>query len=225
MRWLFVKLNDMKSDFILDSDTETEVIYLHHEEISNGMFYFKHKYLKYDFRGNEIKDPHDYIRTNSLFYIDLDNKNKVEVISFGDFDINYAMIIGNYLYFIKVTDKDNDGSLKDDYYSGDIYRINLKNFQVEYCCDTVPYIFHGFELATERYVVFRSEDRIPDTSEIIFIDLENKKKAIFTSSWDEDELNHKFIYDEKKNPIYIVAKKFVSEGTKGSKEDKLMCFQ
>ncbi|AGK96497.1 hypothetical protein [Clostridium pasteurianum] len=117
------------------------------------------------------------------------------------------------------------GLLIDDYYSGEIYRINIESFKVEYCCDIEPYNFHGFEMATEKYIVFRSEDQIPDTEEIVFIDLENRKKAVLRNSWDIDELDYKFIFDEEKNPIYIATKKFVNEGVKGSEEDKLMCFE
>lgn len=220
-----MKLIDMKPDFILDSDTETEVIHMHYEEISNGMFYFKHKFLRYDFKGNEIKDPDDYIRIKSLWYIDLESKNRIEIIPFGDFDINDAKVMGSYLYYTKITDKDNDGLLKDDYYSGDIYRIKLKGFGNEYCCDTVPYIFHGFEVASERYIIFRSEDQIPDTEELVFHDLKNKKKAVITNSWDTEEIGYRFILDEQQNPRYVVTKKFIFDGELSSANNKLMCFE
>lgn len=222
-----MKLIDMKAEFILDTDTETEVIHinLNYRNIPNGMFYSKNRYLKYDFYGKEIKNSDDYIRIKSIWYIDFKSKRKIEVVPFGEFDINEAEIMGDYLYYTKITDKDNDGILTGDYYNGQIYRINIENFKVEYCCDIEPYNFHGFEMATEKYIVFRSEDQIPDMEEIVFIDLYNRKKAVLKNSWNIDELDYKFIFDEEKNPIYIVTKKFVNEGVKGSKEDKLMCFE
>lgn len=220
-----MKLNDIKPNFILDSDTKAEVIHLHYDDISNGMFYFKHKYLECDFNGKEIKDSDNYIRTKSIWYIDFTTKRKVEVIPFGEFDINQTKKMGNYLYYTKITDMDKDGLLTEDYYHGEIHRINLKSFETEYCCDIAPYNFHGFEMATERYIVFRSEDQIPDTSEIIFIDLKEKKKAVFTSTWDIEELDYKFVFDKEQNPIYIVSKKFVKEGANGSEDDKLMCYE
>lgn len=220
-----MNLTDLKTDYVLDSDTEIDVIHLYHEDIINGMFYFKHKFLKHNFMGKEIEDPEDYIRTKSVWYVDFKKKTKNEVIPFGNFDINETLIIGNYLYFTKIIDKDNDGLLKDDYYSGEIYRINLKSFQIEYCCDIEPYNFHGFETATERYIVFRSEDQIPDTTEIVFIDLKEKKKAVLISIWDSEEMSYKFIYDEQQNPIYIILKRFVFDGDPSSEKNKLMCFQ
>ncbi|MDP4145464.1 MAG: hypothetical protein Q8936_13425 [Bacillota bacterium] len=155
----------------------------------------------------------------------MNNKNRLEILPFGEFDINDTRVMGKYLYFIKITDKDNDGLLKDDYYSGDIYRINLKDFNLEFCCNTVPYIFHGFEAASERYIVFRSEDRILDTTEIVFYDLEDKKKAVLTNSWDTDEMDYRFILDENQNPKYILIKKFIFDGEISSDKNKLMCFE
>ena len=31
-------------------------------------------------------------------------------------------------------------------------------------------MFYGFEMATENYIVIRSEDQMPDTEKIIFIE-------------------------------------------------------
>ncbi|MDP4147035.1 MAG: hypothetical protein Q8936_21605, partial [Bacillota bacterium] len=151
-------------------------------------------------------------------------KSKIEVVPFGEFDINEANIIGDYLYYIKITDKDNDGLLKDDYEGGEIYRINLKSFQIECCCNTEPYNFHGFEMANERYVVFRSEDQIPDTTQIVFVDLKNRKKAVLTNDWEIEEMDYKFIVDEVQNPKYVITKRFVFDGDPSSESNKLMCF-
>ena len=220
-----MELKDMKSDFVLDNDTETEVINLYYEDIRNGVFYFKYRILKHNFMGKEIEDSNDYIRIKSLWYFDFKSKTKIEVVPFGEFDINETKVMGNYLYFTKIIDKDNDGLLKDDYYDGEIHRINLKSFQVEYCCDIKPYNFHGFEVASERYIVFYSEDQIPDTTEIVFIDLKEKKKAILISIWDSEEMDHKFIYNEERKPIYVLLKRFVLEGDSSSDKNKLMCFE
>lgn len=220
-----MKLTDMKSDFFLDSDTETDIINLCYEDIANGTFYFKNRILKYDFMGKKIEDSSDYITIKSIWYVDFKNKTKVEVVPFGEFDINEIRLMGKYLYFTKIIDKDKDGVLKNDYCSGEIHRINLKSLQIEYCCDIDPYNFHGFETATERYIVFISEDQIPDTTEIVFIDLKEKKKAVLMSIWDSDEMDYQFIYDEEQKPIYILLKRFVLDGELSSEKDKLMCFE
>lgn len=51
-----------------------------------------------------------------------------EIVPVGNFDIDNVLVIGDYLYYIKITDKDNDGFLTNDYNNGDIYRINIHNF-------------------------------------------------------------------------------------------------
>lgn len=220
-----MNLTDLKTDFILDSDTDNDSIHLHYEDITNGIIYFKHKFLKHSFMGKEIDNPEDYIRTKSVWYFDFKSKSKIEVISFGEYDINETRIIGNYLYFTKIIDRDNDGILKDDYYGGEIHRINLQSFKAEYCCDIDPYNFHGFEAAEERYLVFRSEDQIPDTSEIVFIDLKEKKKAVLISIWDTEEMDYKFIYDEEQKVEYVLLKRFAFDGDPSFEKDKLMCFR
>lgn len=220
-----MNLTDLKTDFILDSDADNDSIHLHYEDITNGIIYFKHKFLKHSFMGKEIDNPEDYIRTKSVWYFDFKSKSKIEVISFGEYDINETRIIGNYLYFTKIIDRDNDGILKDDYYGGEIHRINLQSFKAEYCCDIDPYNFHGFEAAEERYLVFRSEDQIPDTSEIVFIDLKEKKKAVLISIWDTEEMDYKFIYDEEQKVEYVLLKRFAFDGDPSFEKDKLMCFR
>lgn len=85
--------------------------------------------MKYDFKGNEIENLDDYIRFKSIWYIDFRNKTKLEVVPFGEFDVNEAEIMGKYLYFTKITDKDNDDIFKDDYVDGDIYRINIESLK------------------------------------------------------------------------------------------------
>lgn len=129
------------------------------------------------------------------------------------------------MYFTKITDKDNDGTLENDYKSGgDIYRVNINNLQVEFCCNIGPYNFHGFEVANERFLVFLSEDQIPDTSELVFVDLVNKTKAVLLNSWNDEEMDYKFIFDESKNPIYVITKRFNSEDRDGTNKDKLGSF-
>jgi hypothetical protein len=127
------------------------------------------------------------------------------------------------LYIENITDKDNDGTLKNDYCSGGIYRVKTNDLQVEFCCDIEPYNFHGFEVATEQFLVFRSEDQIPDTTELVFIDLKNKTKAILLDEWNNQEMDYKFIFDENGIPIYVITKKFVFENEVSSKNDKLGC--
>lgn len=220
-----MKIIDIKPDFVLDNDTETEIIEtnIHFKDIPNSMFYCKVKLLKCDFKGNKIESPDDYIRVKSIWNINFKNKSKTEVVPFGEFDVNDSAIIGKYLYFTKITDKDNDGLLKDDYSGGEICRINVESLKVEYCCNIGSYNFHHFEMGTEQYIAFRSEDQIPDIDEIVFIDLKNKKKAVienYAYSESNECMEYKFIIDESQNPIYIVAKRFVDSY---SEADGLKC--
>lgn len=221
-----MKIIDLKPDFIIDQDSETENIHIHvgDKDIPYGFFFTKHRYLSNDFKGNKIMDKEDYIRTKSLWYFNFKDKSKYEVIAFGDYDINQTSIIGDYLYFENITDKDNDGTLKNDYCGGGIYRVKINDLQVEFCCDIEPYNFHGFEVATEQFLVFRSEDQIPDTTEIVFIDLKNKTNAILLDEWNNQEMDYKFIFDENGIPIYVITKKFVFENEVSSKNDNLGCF-
>ncbi|KPU44276.1 hypothetical protein OXPF_24440 [Oxobacter pfennigii] len=218
-----MKIIELEPDFILDEDSETEIIHIYevHEDIALGFFYAKYKYLSYDFKGNKIKNKDDYIRTKSIWHINLRDKIKNQVIPFGSYDIN---IIGNYLYFTQIIDKDDDGLLKDDYYHGDIYRVNIYNHQVEFCCCIEPYIFHGFEAASEQFLVFRSEDRIPNIEEIVFVDLVHKQKAVLLNDWHKGEMGYRFISDEHGIPIYVLTKRYVDVREIGSDKDKLGCF-
>lgn len=221
-----MKIIDLRPDFIIDKDSATETIHIHdgYKDIPYGFFFTKYKFLSHDFKGNKILDKKDHIRTKSLWYFNFKDKSKHEVIPFGDYDINETSIIGDYFYFTKITDKDRDGTLKDDYDGGEIFRVKINDLQVEYCCDIEPYIFHGFEVATEQYIVFRSEDKIPNTDEIVFVDLKNKTKAILLNDWKNDEMDYKFIFDENGVPVYVITKKFVFENEGGSTNYNLGCF-
>ncbi|WP_238885066.1 hypothetical protein [Clostridium sp. YIM B02551] len=221
-----MKIIELEPEFILDQDSEMEIIHMDvgYKDIPYGFFYTKYKYLSYDFNGKKIEDKKDYIRTKSLWFVDFSDKSKYEVLPFGDYDINETSIIGNYLYITKIIDKDQDGILEYDYDGGDIYRINIHNLQVEFCCNIEPYNFHGFEVATEQFLVFRSEDQIPDTDEIVFIDLKNKTKAILLNDWNKECMDYTFIFDEFGTPIYVITKRYVNKDEIGSSNDKLGCF-
>ncbi|WP_010234206.1 hypothetical protein [Clostridium arbusti] len=58
----------------------------------------------------------------------------MEVVPFEELDINEVEIISNYLYYAKIIDKNNEGLLTYDYYSGEIYRISIESFKIDLKC-------------------------------------------------------------------------------------------
>lgn len=221
-----MKFTNLIPEFILDEDNKTDIIYLENGEIRNGFFYRKCRYLNRDFNGNKIDNPNNYIRTSALWFCDLKAKSKIEIVPFGNYDIYEISLIGNYLYYIKATDKDNDGCLENDDFGGDIFRINIETLKNNFCCNIGTYDFHGFEAADEQFLVFRSEDQLPDTVEEIFIDLVNKRKAVIRSSFDNypGNVTYKYAYDESDAIGFIIINEYIGEDELGLFDNKLHCF-
>lgn len=215
---------DLKPGFIVDSDLEEEVIHFA-ETTETGFYYVKHRHLKSDFLGRPIHNSTEYIRIKSIWYANLLTGEKVELLPFGDFDINYTYISQNYLYFTKNIDKDGDSRLDgQDYESGEVWRISRGTKSLEYCFDIGDYNFHNFILAGERFIIFTSEDTKPDMSEEVVIDLTEKKHAVVsTLHLPGQEYDYIFIKDNSDNPLFLVGKPWVGEGDISSLANKLWC--
>lgn len=219
-----MELYNIKPSLILDSDTEDEVIYFS-ETTTTGFYYTKNNYLSTDFNNQPITEKDDYIRTKSIWYADLCNNSVSEVLPSGHFDINAIYLAQNYLYILKIVDKDQDGLLNNDYENGEIWRVNRRTHIEEYCFDIGEHNFHGFELASDQFVVFKSEDRIPDVTEIVLVDLKNKRKSTIMNIYEsENWFDYRIITDAVGNPTYLLGKRWVSEGEKGSTSNKLGCY-
>lgn len=213
-----MEINKIQPSTILDADQVDEIIHFYAGTyIQNLVFYNKTRYLKSDFNGSILPDEDNYIRTRSLWYADLINGTTKEIVPFGKYDINDFHIAHNYVYFIKITDKDGDGHLDDDYSNGgEIWRVNRFNNIVEFCFDCKDKFDHfSFETANDDIVVYRTEDEV---TELIFIDLTNNRIAYLESSWEKDDnsFDFRFVEDENKNPTHILTKKWVSEAEQSS---------
>lgn len=208
---------EMEPYFIIDTDTETEVIdtNINFYGISNGMFYTKVRYLTSDSQGNQIKNQDGFIRVKVLYHVDLKKNIRTEILPFGEFDIKETKIMGSYLYFIKISNKDHDKELS--YFRKDIYRVNIESLKMEYCCEVVPYDFLNFEMATDQYLIFCSRYETNDLDHIVVVDLINKKKVILgkVQWWNEYVYtDYKFIIDENEKLSSVVIKKLINDGIK-----------
>lgn len=222
---IILEFVDLEPEIILDEDSNTDIVYLDNGNIQSGFFYRKCRYLSKNFKDNIIEDPRNYIRTNSLWFANLKDKTNIELVPFGNYDISEIHIMGNFLYYIKSTDKDNDGFLENDCDGGDIYRINIHNLKQEYCCSTSTYNFHGFEAADEDFLIFRSEDQIPDTVEEVIWDIINKRKAVLQSRLNLGPgcVDYKYITDESDSIAYVIINEIGRDYMYNSREEKLKC--
>lgn len=159
--------NLSSSRILLSTLVEEEINFL---AFSNDeIFISKTSIRKVDFNGNVIDRNENKIRTKSIWLVNRKNDMKKEIIQYGEFDINDVYLTENYLYYVKIVDEDNDGLLlENDYLSGEVWRLNRVTFDDHFCFKINPYYFHRFLSADDSYVVFISEDRIPDVTEIVF---------------------------------------------------------
>lgn len=215
---------DLVPSFTVDSDVEEQTIYFS-KTTENGLYYAKHRYLHTDFFGRPIEDRVNFIRIKSIWYTDLTTGQKVELVPFGEFDINNTYLSKDYLYFIKNIDRDGDGILSgQDYESGEVWRINRNTNSLEFCFDIGEYNLHFFEVGGERYVIFTSEDTKPDMTEEVVVDLVERKRAVISSlHLPGKEYDYRFIKDATDNPLFLVAKPWVGEGELSSASNKLWC--
>jgi hypothetical protein len=210
---------------ILDTDNESEVIYFV-ECTPDDVYYTKNKYFDTDFKGSPIQNTGDYIRTKSVWYGDIKTNSSIEIIPYGQFDINDFYLAGDFLYFVKIIDKDNDGILTNDYDTGEIWRVRLDGSAAEYCFDLGHYRHHGFLACDEKFIVFESEDNIPDTTELVVLDLEKKRHfEIHILHGDENTFDYRVVKNSQGGPAYLIAKRWVSEGGKSSKDNMLGIYE
>ncbi len=179
------------------------------------MYFKKVKYLTVDFNGNKILSDEDHVIVRSLWCINLKENAINEIVPFGNFDIGDIYITKNYVYFLKIIDKDQDGNLNDDFPSGEVWRVDKQSGTIEMCFDCGNYIFHGFEAANDRYVIFCSQDRVPDLTEIVIIDVLDSKYTVISVPADdeqEDNYDYHFITDYEGAPQYLLSKRWVPWG-------------
>lgn len=163
---------------------------------------------KIDFNGNAIGSLEDEIRTRSVWSYNLETDVKKEVIPYAKFDINDSYLAGNYLYYVKIVDEDKDGLLlENDYLTGEMWRLNRTTLNNEFCFKVTPFCFHRFLSANDAYVVFVSEDRIPDITEIVFYDLAAKKYAVLNNSYEKNWYDYRLVNNQNGEPDYFIYKK------------------
>lgn len=221
-----MQISEIKPTNILDVDQVDEVIHFVSDGKQNTFYFTKHRYLNTDFTGKSILEDDKFIRTKSLWYADLTNGQIEELIPFGSFDIQEIHIAENYVYFIKILDKDRDGLLEEkDYHTGaEIWKVNKKQKTLEFCFECKgKYNHFGFETANDDVVVFRDEDEIV---ELVFVDISNQRYAsIFNYCEGESNFDFRFVEDEKNNPTHFLTKKFVSEAEPSSPKHTLNCIK
>lgn len=113
---------------------------------SNGyVFISKTLIRKNDFNGKLIVEPDNRIRTKSIWMVDTKDDVNTEIIHHGDFDINEVYFTENDLYYLKITDTDNDGLLlESDYNNGYVWRLHRDTLEQAFCFKVEPYKFHRF---------------------------------------------------------------------------------
>ncbi|MFP5116005.1 hypothetical protein ACSU64_27225 [Bacillaceae bacterium C204] len=219
-----MQISQVKPTFIIDADQVEEVIHFDVSRNQNGLFYTKYRYLTTDFQGRPILEEDKYIRIKSLWYSDLINEHTEELVPSGSYDIQEIHIAENYVYFVKILDKDGDGLLVEDYNTGaEIWRVNKTHKTLEFCFNCKDkYTHFSFETANDNVVVFRDEDEI---TELFFVDLLNHRLASLSVSYDDDGNNFdfRFVEDDKNNPTHFVTKKWIFEAEPSSQTHTLNC--
>ena len=218
-----MEIKDIQPSRILDADQLDEVIHFDSGNYHNSIFFTKYRYLTTDFKGKPIVENEKYIRTKSLWYADLFNGRTEEIVPYGPFDIEENHIAQNYVYFIKILDKDGDGLLAEDYTTGaEIWRVNKRQKTIEFCFDCKEkYTHFNFETANDDVVVFRNEDEV---TELYFVDLLNHRIARLLIDHDGDnEFDFRFVEDEERNPTYFLTKKWIFEAEPSSPTHTLNC--
>jgi hypothetical protein len=219
-----LEISKLNPSFILDADKIDEAIHLSSDIYiqKNNLYYTKFRYLDIDFKGIPIPDKHNYIRTKTLWLADLLNGVIEEIIPYGFYDIQGIHIAQNYLYFVKIFDKDGDGLLgEEDYSNGaEIWRLDKFSKIEEFCFDLKDkYIDFTFQTVNDDVIVFSWGDEITN---ITFVDLSKNRKTTLLNYYD-NEFDFKFVEDEKNNPTHFITKKWISEGETSSPSHILKC--
>lgn len=195
---------------LLATSVEEKINFLAFSE--DEIFISKTSIRKVDFNGNVIESNEDKIRTKSIWLVNRKLDLKKEIIPYGEFDINDVYLTGNYLYYVKIVDEDNDGLLlENDYLSGEVWRLNRVTFDDHFCFKINPYYFHRFLSADDSYVVFVSEDRIPDVTEIVFLNLTTKQSAVLNNTNEKNWCDFRVVNNQKGEPDYFIYKQVIDE--------------
>lgn len=144
------------------------------ESTRSGVYYTVRTFSRIDFNGNAIPEEHEPNRTAGLYLLDVENGVVSELVRRGAYDIADIFESQGYVHFVMVRDRDGDGLLGESDYPGtDICRVHIATGRIEHCfsLNYGNFCFHGFELATEECIVFRSEDCIPNTTQIVIVDV------------------------------------------------------
>ncbi|MCY9753325.1 hypothetical protein M5X00_03480 [Paenibacillus alvei] len=170
---------------------------------------------EYDFNGNFIPKVEDRIQISSIWMYDIKNEVSKEIIQFGNFDINDVYVTGNYLYFVKIIDADQDGILSEvDYGKGEMWRVHLPTLKVDYCFKIQPYNFHRFLTANDDYIVFISEDRLPYVTEIVFYSIKSQKFSVLNNYYERDWYDFRIVNHCDGEPDYFIFKREVDVHSK-----------
>lgn len=217
-----MEISQLNPTSILDADQIDEVIHFDVFGNQKEFIFAKYRRLTTDFHGKPILDEDKYIRIKSLWYADMVNGNTEELVPYGHYDIQEIHIAQNYVYFIKIVDKDNDGVLDENYGDAEIWRVNKAKKTVEFCFDCKDkYTDFSFETANDNVVVFRNEDEV---TQLFFVDLLNYKVAeLLIDHGGENEFDFSFVEDEKNNPTYLLTKKWIYETEQSSPKYTLNC--
>ncbi|MNV48470.1 hypothetical protein D3C71_1403760 [compost metagenome] len=206
-----MKLSDLKMFQTIITASPNEEIHILDEH--EGTYFFTKTRIKTeDFKGNKIEDIENEFQITSIWSVNITDGQICEITPYGDFDINDVYITANYLYFVKITDTDHDGLLlEEDYQGGGLWRVHRQTLEQTFCFNIRPYNFHRFLTANDNYVVFVSEDRIPDVTEVVFYDLKTKRFAVLNNVYDYDWCDFRLVDDKKGEPAFLFQKKY-SEG-------------
>lgn len=206
-----VNISNLYSNkIIFTSSFDEEVSFLAFSD--DNIFVSKTRIRNCDFHGRVIEHEEDKIRMKSIWLVRKDDSLKKEIIPYGDFDINDVYLTENYLYYVKIIDEDNDGLLlDDDYNSGEVWRVSKTTFKEEFCFKIKPYYFHRFLSANDAYVVFVSEDRIPNVSEIVFYNILTKQFSVLNNDYEKEWYDYRLVNTQKGEPDYFIYKNDMDE--------------
>ena len=210
----FKTLSLVGGNIMLDHHTSEETIRIYWEATEEGFFYLKQRVLQRENVGADDPDYEDSIRFRSIWYADLKTSTVTEVVPYGNYDISeFRATSASYFYFHKL-----------DYEKGQqICRVHKQTKEVEVCTNTDD-DFHGFEIVTDRYVMYQSEDKIPDVSELVIVDMvEQKIAAISMNRNDTDQFEYLFTVDAKGEIEDLILNRWVPEYESSTSRDHLVC--
>ncbi|WP_342565759.1 hypothetical protein NST84_11820 [Paenibacillus sp. FSL R7-0345] len=215
-------ITNLSADKVLfSSPVEEEISFL--ACTNDEVFIAKTCIRKIDFNGNVIGSSDKEIRSKSVWKVNHKIDVKQEMIQNGEFDIHDIYLTENYLYYVKIIDEDNDGLLlENDYLNGEMWRVHRTTFVNDFCFKVTPFYFHRFLSANDAYVVFVSEDRVPDITEIVFYDLAAKKYAVFNNRYEKNWYDYRLVNNQYGEPDYFIYKKVADKRSEQDLSDVQM---